>query len=176
MKPEEYLATMYDELRRLAAARLKSEAPEHSLNATALVHEVWLKLADASVDWQDRNHFLRVAVTSMRRILVDHARAKLAAKRGGGAARVALPDVAAPLPDGQLIALDEALNRFAEIKPDHAKLIELRYFAGLTGDEAADALGVSPATVDRMWRYARAWLAAEMTNANAKKDSSVGGK
>jgi RNA polymerase sigma factor (TIGR02999 family) len=162
MKPEELIQSVYNELRHMASAKLQQESPSHSLSATALVHEVWLKLADASIDWQDRNHFLRMAVTAMRRILVDHARAKLTQKRGGGAARLELLDIHSPLPDKELLELDEALSKLADIKPDHAKLIELRYFAGLTGDEAAEALGVSPANVDRMWRYARAWLLTEM--------------
>lgn len=98
----------------------------------------------------------------MRRILVDRARAKLTSKRGGELARVDLRDIAAPLPDRELLALDDALSRFAETKPDHAKLIELRYFVGMTGDEAAAALGISPATADRMTQYAKAWLRVEM--------------
>ncbi len=154
---------VYDELRRLAAARLAREKPGHTLDATALVHEAWLRLAEASVDWRDRNHFLRVAATAMRRILVDQARAKKAVRRGGGAAiRVDGIEVALPVPDADLAELSDALDRLAAIKPDHARLVELRYFAGLTGDEAAGAIGVSPATADRMWRYARAWLQVEI--------------
>ena len=144
------------------AARLAQERPGHTLEATALVHEAWLRLADASVEWQDRNHFLRVAATAMRHILVDQARAKRTAKRGGDGVRVNVVDIAAPMPDPELLALSEALDRLAAIRPDLARLIELRYFAGLTGDEAALALGVSPATADRMWRYARAWLQVEL--------------
>jgi len=159
--PAELLPLVYDELRKLAAAKLAAEQPGQTLDATALVHEAWLKLADASVEWQDRTHFLRTAATAMRRILVDRARAKQTAKRDGGQ-RVELPDIAAPLPDEQLLALDELLVKLAAIKPDHAKLVELRFFAGLTSDEAAEALDISPATADRMWRYARAWLRAEM--------------
>jgi RNA polymerase sigma factor (TIGR02999 family) len=159
--PAELLPLVYDELRKLAAANLACEVPGQTLDATALVHEAWLKLADASVEWQNRTHFLRTAATAMRRILVDRARAKRTAKRDGGQ-RVELRDIAAPLPDEQLLALDELLVKLAAIKPDHAKLVELRFFAGLTGDEAAEAIGVSPATADRMWRYARAWLRAEM--------------
>jgi RNA polymerase sigma factor (TIGR02999 family) len=159
--PSELLPLVYDELRKLAAAKLAAEQPGQTLDATALVHEAWLKLADASVEWQDRTHFLRTAATAMRRILVDRARAKRTAKRDGGQ-RVELPDIAAPLPDEQLLALDELLVKLAAIKPDHAKLVELRFFAGLTGDQTAEALGVSPATADRMWRYARAWLQVEM--------------
>jgi len=160
--PDDLLPLVYDELRKLAAAKLAHEQPGHTLNATALVNEAWLKLADASVDWQDRTHFLRTAATAMRRILVDRARAKLTGKRGDGAARVELPDLAAPLPDSELLTLDEALTRLAELKPDHAKLIELRYFGGLSSDEAAATLGFSPATANRMARYAKAWLKVEM--------------
>jgi RNA polymerase sigma factor (TIGR02999 family) len=163
MKPADLLPLVYDELRRLAAAKLASENPGQTLDATALVHEVWLRLEGASVEWQDRSHFLRTAATAMRRILVDRARARHAARRDGGA-RVELPDVSAPLPDDQLLALDGALERLAQVKPDHARLVELRFFAGLKGDEAATSLGVSPATADRMWRYARAWLQVELTD------------
>jgi RNA polymerase sigma factor (TIGR02999 family) len=154
--------TVYDELRKLAAAKLAREKPGQTLDATALVHEAWLRLADASAEWKDRSHFLRTAATAMRRILVDRARAKLCDKRGGGAQRIDLLEVAAPVPDDRLVVLDSALNRLAEVKPDHAKLIELRYFAGLSGDESASVLGVSPATADRMGRYARAWLQVDL--------------
>ena len=163
MTPADLLPQVYDELRKLAAAKLAAEQPGYTLDATALVHEAWLKLAEASVEWQDRTHFLRTAATAMRRILVDRARAKLTAKRGGAAARVELPEIAAPLPDPELLALDEALTRLAETKPEHAQLLELRYFAGLTADEAAAALGLFAATADRMARYAKAWLAVELT-------------
>ena len=163
MTPRDLLPLVYHELRKLAAAKLAAEAPGPSLDATALVHEVWLKLADASVEWNDKRHFLRTAATAMRRILVDRARAKRTAKRDGGP-RVELPDIAAPLPDDELLALDAALEKLAAIKPDHARLVELLFFAGVTGNEAAAVLGVSPATADRMWRFARAWLQVEMTN------------
>lgn len=171
MTPAELLPLVYDELRKLAAAKLAAEQPGQTLDATALVHEAWLKLANASIDWQDRTHFFRTAATAMRRILVDRARAKLTAKRNGGQ-RVELPDIAAPLPDKQLLALDESLTKLAAIKPDHAMLIELRFFAGLTGDQTAEALGVSPATADRMWRYARAWLQVDFTQKNHEHYSS----
>lgn len=154
---------VYDELRLLANAKLAQEQPGQTLSATALVHETWLKLAGASIEWNDRTHFLRTAATAMRRILVDRARAKRTAKRDGGD-RVELADFPAPMANEELLALDEALTRLAEQKPDHAKLIELRFFAGLTGDEAAAALGTSPATADRMWRFAKAALKVEMGN------------
>jgi RNA polymerase sigma factor (TIGR02999 family) len=160
VNPAELLPLVYDELRKLAAVKLASEQPGQTLDATALVHEAWLRLAGAPVEWQDRSHFLRTAATAMRRILVDRARARRAGKRDGGR-RVELADFPAPLADDQLLALDEVLDRLARVKPDHARLVELRFFAGLSGDEAA-SLGVSPATVDRMWRYARAWLQVEL--------------
>jgi RNA polymerase sigma factor (TIGR02999 family) len=161
--PAELLPLVYDELRKLAAAKLARESAGQTLDATALVHEVWLKLADASIDWHDRSHFIRAAATAMRRILVDRARAKHTAKRDGGY-QVELADVAASSPDDHLLLLDldDALERLVQQKPDHAKLVELRFFIGLTGDEAAAELGVSAATADRMWRYARAWLHLEL--------------
>ncbi len=162
MTPDELLPLVYDELRKLAAAKLLAEQPGYTLDATALVHEAWLRLANASVDWQDRSHFMRTAATAMRRILVDRARAKLTAKRDEGR-RVEISDVPAPLPDEELISLGDALEKLASVKPDHALLVELRFFGGLTGDEAAATLGVSSATADRMWRFARAWLQVEMT-------------
>ena len=162
MTPGELLPQVYHELRKLAAAKLAGENPGYTLDATALVHEAWLKLAGASVEWQDRSHFLRAAATAVRRILVDRARAKMTAKRDGGQ-RVAMADFPAPLPNDQLLTLDAALEKLAAIKPDHPRLVELRFFAGQTGDEAAAALNVSPATADRMWRFARDWLHVEMT-------------
>jgi RNA polymerase sigma factor (TIGR02999 family) len=163
LTPAEILPLVYQELRKLAASKLASEPSGQTLQATALVHEAWLRLADASVDWSDKTHFIRTAATAMRRILVDRARAKLAAKRGGENVRVELSEIEAPLPDSELLSLDEALERFAEIKPDHAKLMELRYFAGMTNDEAAAILDVAPATAHRMMQYAKAWLKLEMT-------------
>ena len=161
MTPTELLPAVYGELRKLAAAKLAREEDGHTLDATALVHEAWLKLADASVEWQDRTHFFRTAATAMRRILVDRARGKLTAKRDGGE-RVELRDGPGMLPDAKLVALDEALDALTVTKPEHAKMIELRFFVGLTMDESANALGVSPATADRYWRYARAWLRVKM--------------
>jgi RNA polymerase sigma factor (TIGR02999 family) len=166
-RADDWLPAVYEELRRVARARLAREAPGHTLQATALVHEAWLRLAGSSAEWHDRGHFLRTAARAMRRILVDRARARLAARREGAHSRVPLDPaldlaIAAPLPSARLVDLDENLSRLASRKPDHARLVELRFFAGATGDEAAEALGVSPATADRMWRYARAWLRAEI--------------
>lgn len=157
MTPDEILPLVYSELRKLAAAKLKSEDLGQTLSATALVHEAWLRLSEASMEFNDRTHFFRTAATAMRRILVDRARAKMTKKRDGGQ-KVTLNDPPESMPDEQLIALDEALGELAIEKPDHAKLVELRFIIGLSGDEAAQVLGISPATADRMWRYARAWL------------------
>jgi RNA polymerase sigma factor (TIGR02999 family) len=161
MTPENLLPQVYHELRKLAQAKLAGENPGHTLNATALVHEAFLKLG-GDQSFSSKSDYLKTAATAMRRILVDHARAKLTDKRGGGAKRLELGDVPASIPDEQLLAISDALERLTSSKPDHAQLVELRFFAGLTGDEAATALGVSPATADRMWRYARAWLLVEL--------------
>jgi RNA polymerase sigma factor (TIGR02999 family) len=159
--PVELVPQIYQELRKLAAAKLAGESPGHTLNATALVHEAFLKLGGEQ-SFASKSDYLKAAAAAMRRILVDHARAKLTEKRGGGAKRVDLGDVPAPPPDEHLLAVSEALEKMAATRPDHAQLIELRYFAGLTGDEAAIALDISPATADRMWRFARAWLQVEL--------------
>src|SRR5437868_9889647 len=160
------LPLVYDELRRLAAARLAAEAPGHTLDATALVHEAYLRLVGPADTrrWADRGHFFAAAAAAIRRILIDHARGRRAAKRGGGASRVPVESVTAPAAesDGELLALDTALDKLAARDPVKARLVELRYFAGLTGEQAAAALGISPATADRYWSYARAWLKAEV--------------
>jgi RNA polymerase sigma factor (TIGR02999 family) len=162
LTPDELLPVVYQELRRLAAAKLANEHPGQTLEATALVHEAWLKLTDGSIEWNDKTHFIRTAATAMRQILVDRARAKLTSKRGGENCRVEYIDFPAPLPDAQLLHLDDALNRLAQSKPDHAKLIELRYFVGMSNEEASASLDVSPATGTRMMNYAKAWLKVEM--------------
>jgi RNA polymerase sigma factor (TIGR02999 family) len=147
----------------MAASKLANEQPGQTLQATALVHEAWLKLADAAVDWNDKAHFIRTAATAMRQILVDRARAKLTAKRGGDNHRIELHDLAAPLPDDELLSLDQSLTRLAVLKPDHVKLIELRYFAGMSNDEASATIDVSTATGHRMMNYAKAWLKVDMS-------------
>ncbi len=157
---EKLLPLVYDELREMAARRLAHERTDHTLEATALVHEAYIRLAGKpeAADWKSRGHFIAAAAQAMRRILVDNARRKGARKRGGAMEKSPLEDIAAPEPDDELIALDEGLKTLAEIDPVKARLVELRYFAGLTGDQAAEVLGISPATADRHWVFARAWL------------------
>jgi RNA polymerase sigma factor (TIGR02999 family) len=156
---------VYTELRRLAAAYMRRERPGQTLQATALVHEVYLRLAGAEPSWSDRQHFLGIAARSMRQILVERARARGARKRWGGMDRVSLHDsVALPAADDAMLpALDEALTRLEAIDPEQARIVELRYFIGLGISETADALGLSPATVKRRWAMARAWLHRELT-------------
>jgi RNA polymerase sigma factor (TIGR02999 family) len=154
------LPLVYDELRRLAAARLAREAPGHTLDATALVHEAYLRVAEADPHFDNRGHFFSAAAEAMRRILVDAARRKKAGKHGGGLNRHDAADlpIAAPEPAEDLVALDAALDQLAAVDPPKAELVKMRYFAGLTIEEAADALGISAATAKRWWTFARAWL------------------
>jgi RNA polymerase sigma factor (TIGR02999 family) len=155
----------YQELRRLAAWHLQQERPGHTLQATALVHELYLKLfAGQPVEWQNRAHFFAVAAQQIRRLLIDHARAHLAQKREGGRVRVSLTDaegLAAPWEE-DLAALDEALSRLETLDPRAARVIELRFFAGLTEKEAAEVAGISVATLKRDWDFGRAWLLNEL--------------
>jgi RNA polymerase sigma factor (TIGR02999 family) len=174
----ELLPLVYDELRRLAAQRLAEERPGQTLQATALVHEAYLRLVGgerrgSSSPWDSRRHFFAAAAEAMRRILIESARRKRRLKHGGGRQRQDLPaDLAGPpAPGDDVIALDAALTRFAESHPVHARLVELRYFAGLTGDEAAGVLGISPSTADRHWVFARAWLRRELTRGEDSQDS-----
>jgi RNA polymerase sigma factor (TIGR02999 family) len=160
------LPLVYDELRKLAAAHLAHEKPGQTLQPTALVHEAYLRLLgdDASRRWDSRGHFFVAAAEAMRRIMVENARRKRTAKRGGGRHRVEI-DVAelSDSTDDKLVALDDALTRLAEQDATKANLVRLRYFAGLTTREAAEMLGLSTATADRYWAYARAWLQHEMS-------------
>jgi RNA polymerase sigma factor (TIGR02999 family) len=153
------LPLLYDELRQLAAAKMAGEAPGHTLNATALVHEAYVRLVGERT-FADRSHFYRAAAEAMRRILIDHARQKRRIRHGGDRERVPLSDVAAAAeaPAEELLALDEALDRFAARDPLKAELVKLRYYVGLSEEEAAAALGISRATASRYWTYARAWL------------------
>jgi len=164
------MAAIYDDLRRLALHHLRDERADHTLQATALVHEAYLKLVDQrTTDWKDRMHFFAVASRIIRRILVDHARERLAAKRGGGGRRVAIEQVelASPLPDGQLVALDDALTELADLDAQQAKIVELRYFGGLTIPEVAEALSIGGRSVDRDWRTAKAWLSFRLSAADS---------
>lgn len=164
---EQLLPILYDELRQLAAAKLAHEKPGQTLQATALVHEAYLRLVGSNSSnqaWDSRGHFLTAAATAMRRILIDRARYRQRLKRGGDRNRreLATDHLAAPEPDDKLLALDAALEKLNQQDPEKARLIELRYFAGLTGEETAQILGISPSSVDRHWVFARAWLRREI--------------
>jgi RNA polymerase sigma factor (TIGR02999 family) len=163
---DELLPLVYQELRRLAAHKMAHEPAGHTLQPTALVHEAWLKLVDSPAQsWQNRAHFFGAAAEAMRRILIARARRKNTQRRGSGAAHLDLDalEIASPARDDPLLALNEALESFAAIEPEQAKLVKLRYFVGLTIGEAAEVLGISEATAKRWWAYARAWLFEEIT-------------
>lgn len=163
---DEFVPVLYAELRRVAARALRRERPGQTLQPTALVHEAYLRLLkDDTLTFENRSHFLAIAARSMRQILVERARARGARKRGGGRRQVTLDEgVAAGRPRAvELLALDEALERLHVIDPAQAQIVELRFFGGLTNEEAAAALGVSPATVKRGWAVARAWLYRELS-------------
>lgn len=162
---ERLLPLVYGELRALSKDYLNQERADHTLQATALVHEAYLRLAGSeNRAWNDRAHFFRVAAKTMRRILINHARSHNAQKRGGGDRGVVLHETAAIASEANIDveSLDEALRRLAEIDREKSQVVELRFFGGCTIDEAADALEISPATVERHWRFARAWLRAEL--------------
>jgi RNA polymerase sigma factor (TIGR02999 family) len=155
------LPLVYDELRRLAAHYLRRERPDHTLQPTALVHEAYVRLAAQDrVHWRNRAHFVGVAAQLMRRVLVDHARADQAAKRGGQDTRVPIDDADAPYEavSVDILALDEALTKLGILDPRQARIVELRYFGGLSVEEVAELLSLSPATIKREWRMARAWI------------------
>jgi RNA polymerase sigma factor (TIGR02999 family) len=162
---ERLFPVVYEELRALARGQLRSERPDHTLGATGLVHEAFLRLVDQhSVSWQGRSHFFGIAAQAMRRILVDHARRRTAAKRGRQHQVTLETDapVADTAPPEEIVAVDEALGRLSLHDPRAAKLVELRYFGGLTIEEAAKTIGISPATAKRDWTLARAWLQREL--------------
>jgi RNA polymerase sigma factor (TIGR02999 family) len=167
---EELAPVIYSELHKLASRYLRRERPDHTLQSTALVHEAWMKLIDQrNVRWQNRAHFFGVAAQMIRRILVDYARSRHAAKRGANACKLSLDDaIETPQKkDLDLISLDDALKGLADIDPQQSRLVELRFFAGLSIEETAEVLGVSPATVKREWVSAKAWLYREMSRGTA---------
>ncbi len=165
---DKLMPAVYDELRRQAARYLRREQPGHTLQTTALIHEAYVRLVDQrNVQWQNRAHFFGIAAQMMRRILVDHARAKKRSKRGGSDIRISL-DVATVAVKGQdldVIAVDEALTRLAKIDEQQSRVVELRFFSGLTVEETAEVMGISPATVKRDWSMAKAWLHRELSGA-----------
>jgi RNA polymerase sigma factor (TIGR02999 family) len=163
---DQLLPLVYQQLRVIARQRMAMENPGHTLQATALVHEAFVKLAGArKVDWQNAAHFYAAAAEAMRRILVDHARGKQCKKRGGMAARsmANVADLAATENPEEILALDEAFCRLEQQEPEAAAIVRLRFFAGLSVDQTAEALGLSPRTVDRRWKFARAWMFRELS-------------
>ena len=174
---EQLLPLVYDELRQLAAQKLVQEKPGQTLQATALVHEAYLRLVDVgqAEHWDSRGHFFAAAAEAMRRILVESARKKKRLRHGGGRQRVDLQEAVslADSPQDDLLALDEALTRLAAREPAKAELVKLRYFAGLSIDEAADLMHISRSTAKRYWAFARAWLLAEIDDAEAGRNSAL---
>lgn len=168
---------VYDELRRLADGYMRRERGDHTLQATALVHEAYLKLVEQrSVDWKSRAHFFGIAAQVMRRILVDHARGHLRGKRGAGLQEVPIDEalVFAPEQSLELVKLDEALERLTKLDPRQGKIVELRFFGGLTVDQTADLLGISPKTVKRDWSIAKAWLHGEVRQTDGDIPGAMG--
>jgi RNA polymerase sigma factor (TIGR02999 family) len=168
----ELLPLVYEELRRLAAHKLAGEASGHTLQPTALVHEAWLRLGgDQQPGWQNRAHFFGAAAEAMRRILVERARRRLAAKRGGGAEPLDVDEIEIPslvADDDVLLRVNEALDKLAVVDPRKAELVKLRYFVGLTFDESARALGITVPVAKQWWAYARAWLTVEMRGSSIR--------
>lgn len=167
---QQLLPLVYDELRRLAAHKLAQEKPGQTLQATALVHEAYLRLVDQNAvrDWNSRGHFFAAAAEAMRRILIEQARRRKTLRAGGTHERIALSDVPQSAPDEplDLIALDEALQKLEQHSPRRAELVKLRYFAGLTIEQAAEALGIAPSTASADWVYAKSWLRLEMRSSD----------
>ena len=162
---EQLLPLVYEELRQVAARKMARETPGQTLQATALVHEAWMRVGGDNQSWENRAHFFGAAAEAMRRILIDRARSKRAGLNGGGLERVDIGDVeiVAEVPDDELLAVHEALDKFAAHDAQKAELVKLRYFAGLTIHEAAEVLGISAPTAKRYWAYARAWLLREIS-------------
>jgi RNA polymerase sigma factor (TIGR02999 family) len=175
---QDLLPLVYDELHKLAALRLAQEKPGQTLQATALVHEAYLRLVDSDTiqRWDSRGHFFAAAAEAMRRILVNRARDKRRIKRGGGQERVDLDLAEIPLaaPSDDLVALDEALEKLGREDPACAELVKLRFFAGLTQEEAAQALGIARRTADRHWAYAKAWLYEELRRGESDSERATG--
>src|SRR2546423_8887746 len=163
---DDLLPLVYDELRRVAASKMTNEAPGHTLQPTALVHEAWLRLGGSEApSFQNRAHFFGAAAEAMRRILIERARRKIAAKRGGGAQVLDVDEIEIPSPaadDDRLLAVNEVLEKFAALEPRKAELVKLRYFAGMSFDEAATTLGIAVPTAKQWWAYSRAWLTVEL--------------
>ena len=163
---DKLMPVVYDELRRQAARYLRREQPGHTLQTTALIHEAYVRLVDQhNVQWQNRAHFFGIAAQMMRRILVDHARTKKRAKRGGSDIKISLDDATVMVKgqDLDVVAVDEALTRLAKIDEQQSRVVELRFFSGLTVEETAEVMGISPATVKRDWSMAKAWLHRELS-------------
>lgn len=174
---QQLIPLVYDECRRIAARQMGRESPEHTLSPTALVNELYLRLVDQRrTTWTSRAHFFGVAAQLMRRVLVDHARSRLAQKREGGRLMVSLgaaAEIATPSPVTDLLAIDDALTALGSLDPDQQRIVELRFFAGLTVDETAHVVGRSPRTVKREWQLAKAWLYRELS---ARHDDRPGGR
>lgn len=173
------LKLVYDELRHVAASKMARERSGSTLRPTALVHEAWVRLGgDTQPNWENRGHFFGAAAEAMRRILIERARRRNAQRRGGGQPHLAFDglELAAPVNDDQILALDEALGKFALVEPAKAELVKLRYFGGLTVEDTARTLGISEATAKRWWTFARAWLHREVAgNTNEPEESAVNG-
>jgi RNA polymerase sigma-70 factor (ECF subfamily) len=170
---DEILPIVVEELRRIARAHMRRESPGHTLQTTALINEAYLKLsAQKNAVFKNRSHFFAIASKLMRRVLLDHAKAKLRTKRGGGAIHIGLEDFHALTDERseEILALDEALGRLAELDPLKCSIVEMRHFGGMTVDETADALGVAPITVMRHWNFAKAWLKKEITDGGGVVD------
>ncbi|MCA9213506.1 MAG: sigma-70 family RNA polymerase sigma factor [Planctomycetales bacterium] len=172
---DELLPVVYDALRRLAASRMKSESPDHTLQPTALVHEAYVRLvkAEDTPSWESRGHFFAAAAEAMRRILVDHARSKMTLKRGADFQRIDLLEVVqdGKIGDAELLVLDDALREFETLEPEKARIVKLKFFAGMTLNEAAESTGLSRATAQRHWTYARAWLYGKLKESYDGEDS-----